>query len=167
MFSVELVPDATIDRAVRDDWERLIVAGLPSSGRNSSPDSRPHVTLAVRDRVEASAVAGVADLLPVPLELGGLLLFGHGRRLVVTRQVVATAALLAVHQEVARILGPPEARYANTGTDRWTPHITLARGVEPGAMPVVLQAIESARGIGEAMGLRVWDAAAKVVTTLR
>lgn len=166
MFSVELLPDSEIELAVRDDWNRLIEAGLPSSGRNPSPSSHPHVTLAARDRVEAAAVAGIAGLLPVPLELGGVLLFGHGRHLVLSRQIVVTAALLAVHREVARTLGPPEARYANTGIDRWTPHVTLASGVRPETLPLVLKAIAAPHMIGAAVGLRVWDASAKVVTTL-
>lgn len=167
MFSVELVTDPAIERSVRLDWERLGAAHLPHAGSNPSPSNRPHVTLAVRDEVRAEELAEIAALLPLPLELGGVLLFGHERRFVVSRQVVVTAALLSFHREVARIVGPPEPRYANTGPDRWTPHVTLARRVSPDQLPQVLGVIGEPRLAGEAVGLRVWDAAAKVVTTLR
>ena len=57
MLSVELVPDAAIEAAVRDDWARLESAGLPNAGRNPSPSNRPHVTLAVRDHLDPTALA--------------------------------------------------------------------------------------------------------------
>ena len=56
MFSVELVPDAAIEAAVRADWDRLRRADLPNSGRNPSPSNRPHVTLAVRDELTVEAI---------------------------------------------------------------------------------------------------------------
>ena len=167
VFSVELVPDDTVDRAVREDWSRLIGAGLPSSGRNPAPSNRPHITVAVRDHVEPAVLADMADLLPLPLELGGVLLFGRSPRLVLTRQVVVGAQLLAFHAAVARRIGPPEPHYANTAPDRWSPHLTLARGLDADRLARALQEVELPQVRGEAVGLRVWDAAAKRITTLR
>ena len=167
MFSVELVPDASAERAVLDDWAALQAAGLPNSGRNPSPSNRPHVTVAVREHVDTDALTGAEDLLPVPLELGGLLLFRHSRNVVVTRHVVVTTELLALHREIAARLGPPGPRYANTGPGRWTPHVTLARSVTPELLPQVLDAIAAPHIVGQATGLRVWDASAKAITTLR
>ena len=166
MFSVELLPDVTVDRAVRDDWERLIAEGLPSSGRHPGSSNRPHLTLAVRSAVDPEVLGEVASGLPVPLELGGVLLFGHGRRFVLARQVVVSAALLEIHRAVASRVGPAEGRYANTSPDRWTPHLTLARGLTAEQVGTALARIEAARVVGEATGLRVWDATAKVVTTI-
>nr|WP_262926865.1 2'-5' RNA ligase family protein [Microbacterium sp. MF43] len=140
---------------------------MPSSGRNPSPSNRPHVTMAVREHLDTTALAGVEDLLPVPLELGGLLLFRHSRTVVVARQVVVTTKLLALHRAIADRLGPPEPRYANTGPDRWTPHVTLVRSVTPELLPRVLDAIAAPHIVGHATGLRVWDASAKAITTLR
>ena len=166
MFSVELLPDARLDAALRGEWLRLIDAGLPSAGRNQAPSNRPHITLAVRERLEVTALTGLADLLPLPVELGGMLLFGRARRFVLTRQVVPSAALLALHAGVAARLGPPEARYANTAPDRWSPHMTLARGLDAEQLALALRVIEHPPLAGEGRALRVWDAAARTITTL-
>lgn len=167
MFSVELVPDAATERAVTDDWAALRAAGLPDAGRNPSPSNRPHITLAVRDHVDPAVLADLADLLPLPIELGGLVLFPHARSVVVARQVVVTTRLLALHATVAERLGPPGPRDLHTAIDRWTPHVTLARRVPAERMGEVLTAIAAPLTRGEGVGLRVWDAEAKVVTTLR
>jgi len=167
VFSVELIPDAELERAVREDWDRLLGADLPSSGRNPAPSNRPHLTLAVRDRVEPSAFAGIAGMLPVPLELGGVVLLGHKDRYVLARHVVVSARLLDVHRAVAAIAGRPEPRYSNTGIGRWTPHITLARGLTAARLATAMRLIKAPNVVGEATGARVWDAEARRVTTIR
>lgn len=166
MFSVELLLDDTAERAVRDDWARLIDAGLPSSGRNPSPTNRPHLTVAVRDDIRLADLHGLAATLPLRIELSGLLVFGGAARAVLTRHVVASAALLEFHREVARRLGPPELRYSNTAPDRWSPHITLARGLDAEQLGRAMRAIAAPFTGGEATGLRLWDASAKTVTAL-
>lgn len=167
MFSVEVTFDAAAEDAVRADWARLIEAALPSSGRNPSPSNRPHVTVAVRDDVDPSVVADVADILPLPLDLSGVLLFGRRGQFVLTRQVVVTQALLDLHRQVAHRLGPPEPRYANTAPDRWSPHVTLARRLDADRLAHALAVIDAPPIAAEAIGLRVWDATAKQITTLR
>ena len=166
MFSVELLPDARLDSALRAEWSRLIDAGLPSAGRHQAPSNRPHVTLAVREGFDVTALAGLADSLPLPIELGGVLLFGRARRFVLTRQVVPSGALMELHAGIAARLGPPEARYANTAPDRWSPHMTLARGLDSEQLALALHVIEHPPLAGEGRALRVWDAAARTVTTL-
>lgn len=166
MLSVELVPDPQIEAVVRDDWARLEAAGLANSGRNPSPSNRPHITVAVRDDLEISSLDGVAAQLPIPLELGGIVLFRHRDRVVVARQVVASAALLRLHLDIADRTGPAGPRYTNTAPDRWTPHVTLARAVPVDRVSEVLRAIAAPPVLGEAVGLRVWNASTKVVTTL-
>ncbi|QIG39833.1 2'-5' RNA ligase family protein [Microbacterium sp. 4R-513] len=166
MFSVELLLDPGSERAVRDEWTRLVEAGLPSAGRQTAPSNRPHVTLAVRERVDASTLSSVADALPLEIELGGMLLFGRDR-FVLARQVIVSAALLELHREIARIVGPPEPHYANTGPDHWTPHVTLARRMSAPQVAQALEALDARPIAGQATGLRVWDATAKTVTTLR
>jgi hypothetical protein len=167
VFSVELTLDEATDRAVRLDWQRLDEAGVRSAGRNPSFSNRPHLTMAVRDAVDPAAFSGAADALPLTIEFGGMLLFGHGPRFVVARQVVVTERLLDLHRRIAEVAGPPEPRYANTAPDRWTPHVTLARRLDANEVPIALRAVEPALASGEASGLRVWDAAAKTVTTFR
>ncbi|HET6300412.1 2'-5' RNA ligase family protein [Microbacterium sp.] len=167
MFSVELVLDPETESTVREDWDRLLAADLPSAGRNPAPSNRPHVTLAVRDDLEPSVFTGVADLLPVTLELGGTLLLGHRDRFILTRHIVVNRALLDVHLAVADLAGPPEPRYSNTLPDRWTPHVTLARGLTATRLATALRLISHRHVVGEATGLRVWNAEERIVTTLR
>jgi 2'-5' RNA ligase len=167
MFSVELLLDPASERAVRDQWASLADAGLPSAAQHTGPSNRPHITLAVRERVDAASLAPLADALPFDLELGGILLFGHHGRFVVTRQVIVSAALLELHRHIAAIAGPPEPPYANTAPDHWTPHVTLARRVAGDQIEGVLAAVGSVPIAGQASGLRVWDAGEKTVTTLR
>lgn len=167
MFSVELLPDAETEDSVRADWDRLLGADLPSSGRNPAPSNRPHVTLAVRDSLEPSAFATVAGLLPIPLELGGILVLGRRDRFILARHVVVTSALLECHRAVSELAGSPEPRYLNTGPDRWTPHVTLARGLTAVRLATALRIIRAPHTVGEATGLRVWNAGDRTVTTLR
>ncbi|MFH8249145.1 2'-5' RNA ligase family protein [Microbacterium sp. B2969] len=166
MFSVELVLDDETEAVVRDDWDRLLAADLPSSGRNPAPSNRPHITLAVRDDLEPSAFSAVTDLLPIPLELGGSLLLGHRDRYILARHVVVTTGLLRVHRAVAEIAGPPEPHYSNTGIDRWTPHITVARGLVAVRVAKALSTVRARNIVGEATGLRVWNAETRTITTL-
>ncbi|WP_194396152.1 2'-5' RNA ligase family protein [Microbacterium atlanticum] len=167
MFSVELLPDEQVDRTVREDWDRLLAADLPSSGRNPAPSNRPHITLAVRDALEPSAFAAVADMLPVAVELGGVVLLGHKNRYVLARHVVVSAPLLAIHRAVAELAGRPEPHYSNTGIDRWTPHMTLARGLTAERLATAMRHITAPHIVGQAVGLRVWDASTRLITTLR
>jgi len=167
VFSVELVLDPETERAVREDWDRLLAADLPSAGRNPAPSNRPHVTLAVRDHLDPSVFAGVASLLPVRIELGGVLLLGHRDRFILTRHIVVNRGLLEVHGAVAELAGTPEPRYSNTLPDRWTPHVTLARGLTATRLATALRLIPHRHIVGEATGLRVWNAEERVVTTLR
>ena len=167
MFSVELIPDAELDRAVRDDWDRLLAADLPSSGRNPAPRASCADGCSVRDRLDPSEFAGIADLLPVALELAGVVLLGHRDRYVLARHVVVSGPLLAIHRVVAEIAGRPEPHYSNTGIDRWTPHITLARGLTAARLATAMREIKAPNIVGQATGARVWDADARRVTTIR
>ncbi|NLP82921.1 2'-5' RNA ligase family protein [Microbacterium sp. CFH 90308] len=167
MFSVELLPDGQIDAAVREEWRRLLDAGLPSAGMHAAPTNRPHVTVAVRDVVDAASLVPLAALLPIPLELGGVVLFGRAERFVLARAVVATEQLLEFHRAVAHTVGAPEARYENTARDRWSPHLTLARRLRSDQVASALRALAMPALQGALDGLRVWDSAAKRVTALR
>jgi len=166
VFSVEILLDPASEADVRDEWARLIEAGLPSAGRQATPSNRPHITLAVRERVDASSLAPVAEDLPFDLDLGGTLLFGRRDSFVLTRQVIVSAALLDVHRRVAAIVGPAEPRYQVTAPDHWTPHVTLARRMSADQVAEALAAVPSHPISARATGLRVWDAAARTVTTL-
>ena len=167
MFSVEVLPDTTTDALMRAEWRRLLDAGLPSAGRHEGESNRPHVTLAVRERVDPATFAPLAAMLPVPLELRGVLLFGRGDRFVLTRAIVVTKQLMELHRAVAFAAGTAEARYTNTEPDAWSPHLTLARRLHADQVSEALRVLELPEIEITAVSLRVWDAAAKRVTMLR
>lgn len=169
MFSVESLPDAGIEASVRADWQRLIDAALPSAGRHPSESNRPHLTLAVRDDLSTEAASELARLggaLPLECRLGGAVVFAAGERFVLARPLIMTAALLRFHARIVDLIGPPPARYAVTATDRWTPHITLARRMTAEQVGRALAVVGAAAVDGELTRLRLWDAEAKVVTPL-
>lgn len=88
--SIELIFDEATDDALRRDWTALAEAGLPSQARHRSPTNRPHVTLAVSERISASVdgeLAEAARSLPMPCRIGAVMVFGR-RSLTVVRLVI-------------------------------------------------------------------------------
>jgi 2'-5' RNA ligase len=164
--SVELLPDAALDDAVRLEWQRLVDAGLPSQARHRGASNRPHVTLAVAHDpwpppVEA-ALAASGGPLSLPLRLGGLLVFAHGARCVIARLVVPSAALLALHARIATAIGEAPGAVPHTAPGAWTPHVTLARGVPVAQLGAVVEALGAVPDlVGSGTGLRRWDGTAR------
>ena len=116
----------------------------------------------VRPELEPFEVDDLVASLPVPLILGGPMLFGSGDRRVLVRSVVPTHALLALHAAVHGRVGPGEdARHTRPG--EWMPHVTLARRLRLADVPVALAAVgDELRG--QVSGMRRWDAASATVT---
>lgn len=112
------------DRAVREIWEALVEAGLPSQGRHRGASNAPHVTVAARPKIpeamREAAAAHIAAHLPAELAVEGLLTF-TGRR----RSVVALGVSLpeVLRRDVEAFRHTWELEPA------WTPHITIARHV--------------------------------------
>ncbi|MCP9985410.1 2'-5' RNA ligase family protein [Streptomyces sudanensis] len=133
MHSVELLPDDATERAVRDVWDRLLRAGLPSQAAHRHPTNRPHLTLATAEVLERGTRARLDEALaalPLPLVLRGTVRF-TGRIHVLAWAVRRDEALLRVHEEVWRALsGAPAAGRLNPLHDPacWNPHVTLGRG---------------------------------------
>lgn len=167
MISVEVLPDPATDALARAAWRRLIDAGLPSAGRHTGESNRPHITVAVRDSPVLDGLSGLADLLPLTLRLGGVLLFPRSRQAVISWQVVVTASLAEFHRRVDAAIGPADERYAHTAPDRWTPHLTMARRVRLADLCAAVEAVDLSPHVGEVTGLRIWDATTRTVTTLR
>ena len=160
MQTVELLLDAATDEAVRSEWLRLADAGLPSQALHTGSTNAPHITLAVSrslpEAVEAS-VAELADALPLPVELGALVVFGS-RRLALARLVLAQPPLLALHQRSAAVLQdcPGVPQYLVPG--RWTPHVTLARGLTPAQVATALETLGQVDVLsGTVTAMRRWD----------
>lgn len=166
--SVELLLDTASEAVVRHQWRALAEAGLASLHRHTGESNAPHVTLAVRQRIPPEldgALAGAVTGLPVPLVLGGLLVFCR-RRCVLARAVVPSRELLdlqsAVHEvlEAAGETTGPSATHLAPGA--WTPHVTLARNLtvdEVGTAVAALGAVADARA--SATAVRRWDALAR------
>lgn len=164
VVSIELLLDAATDAGVRQEWEVLAGAGLPSLASHTAPSNRPHITMLVRTELEPFEAADLVAMLPLPLTLGGPTLFGTGEQRVLVRSVVPTTELLALHAAVHARVGPgDDARHTRPG--EWMPHVTLARRLRLGDLPAAVPLIgDELRG--EVAGIRRWDAASATVTDL-
>jgi hypothetical protein len=158
VHSVELLLDPDTESAVRGVWEDLSQAGLSSP----APTSRPHVTLTVADRIAPDVDAlliGVTRRLPIRCVIGAPMLFGRSP-LTLVRLVVPSIELLAVHAQV-QVLCLPHLRpgpASHTEPGRWTPHITLARRVDPSQLERAIKIRRLGRDTkGNFVGLRRWD----------
>lgn len=163
MQSVELLLDEATDAHVREQWRLLVEADLPSQARHTGATNAPHVTLAVREAVADSAERGlcrVAQRLPLPVRLGAVTVFGR-HRYVLVRLVVADRPLLDLHAAVADVLGP-DGGDPLTAPGRWTPHVTLARGLDADQVARALTALGGSGPVdGAAVVCRRWDPVAR------
>ncbi|WP_460512763.1 2'-5' RNA ligase family protein [Frigoribacterium salinisoli] len=174
MHSIELLLDASTDAAVRDQWQVLRAADLPTQADHQGATNAPHVTLAARPLFDDSAderLGEVLAALPLPVDLGALVVFGAPPRgLVLARLVVVTTALLDLHAHVHDALGAAVGDARHTTPGHWTPHVTLAHRMTPEQLSRALQALDDADGAAlEGATLssgRRWDGTAKVVTPL-
>jgi len=147
VHSLELLLDPASDEAVRDEWRVLSAAGLPSQGDHAGTSNAPHVTLVARPGLDPAADPRLLPLsaaLPLPAELGGLLLFGTPPRgLVLVRPVVVTGELLDLHARVHESLGGT-GDVPHTTPGRWTPHVTLASRLTPDQVARAVDALAAA-----------------------
>jgi hypothetical protein len=158
VHSVELIFDKDTEAAVRQVWAGLAEAGIGGRGLAG----RPHTTLTVAERIDVevdAVLATLADRFPFPCRIGAPLVFGRSK-LVLARLVVPSAELLDVHAEVHRLCLPHlhPGPMANVLPGNWTPHVTMARRVDPDqvgrAMSIVGEQQEMA---GSVVGLRHWN----------
>jgi 2'-5' RNA ligase len=163
VHSIELVFDPGTEAAVRRIWGDLAGAGIPSQ----APASRPHVTLAVAERVDPEVdelLGPVSQQLPLGAAIGAPVLFGRAN-VVFARLVVPTTDLLALHAEVHRLCLPhlTPAPMSNSLPGRWTAHVTLARRVGGAQLGRALHIAGRPPQIdGYFSGLRRWDGNKKV-----
>ncbi|WP_238421572.1 2'-5' RNA ligase family protein [Gordonia sp. 'Campus'] len=164
--SLELILDDPSDQQVRDEWAVLAEAGLPHQGRVASTTNRPHVTLIAASTIDPGADAALtpaAMRLPVDMMLGAPLVFGNGRRSTLARLVVPTTELLSIHTQVDRLAAEFLGRdsspaFAHTQPGRWTPHVTLARRLDPDQLAHALGILDLRAEIaGSFVALRRWD----------
>ena len=164
VHSIELLFDADTEATLRRIWDDLSAADLPSR----IPAGRPHVTLAVAERIEPDVDAllrPVAQRLPLECTVGAPLLFGQSNA-VLARLVVPSADLLALHAEVHRICGPhlvPEP-LPHSLPGQWTAHVTLARRSRgcPTRVRSCGWPVSPSEIYGNLAGLRRWDGSERV-----
>lgn len=161
--AVELTFDRSTEDRVLAEWAVLQDAGLPSLADHTGATNRPHVTLHVRDALAASGEGRLDELvrrLPLPVRVGGVVLFHARRRWVVSRQLVVDRALLDLHDAVTSAVGGGGSPLTLPG--RWVPHVTLARGVRDEQLPAVLGLLADAPAYaGLGLRLRRWDQATR------
>jgi 2'-5' RNA ligase len=158
VHSIELVFDHDTEAMIRRIWADLAGAGIPSQ----APASRPHVTLAVAERIDVDVdelLRPVSKRLPLVAAIGAPVLFGRAN-VVFARLVVPTSELLALHAEVHRLCLPHmvPAPMPNSLPGQWTAHVTLARRVGGGHLGRALRIAGRPSQIdGRFAGLRRWD----------
>jgi 2'-5' RNA ligase len=158
VHSIELVFDHDTEAVIRRIWADLADAGIPSQ----APASRPHVTLAVAERIAVDVdelLSPVSEQLPLVAAIGAPVLFGRAN-VVFARLVVPTTELLALHAEVHRRCLPHivPAPMPNSVPGQWTAHVTLARRVGGGQLGRALRIAGRPSQIdGRFAGLRRWD----------
>jgi 2'-5' RNA ligase len=163
VHSIELVFDPDTEAAIRRIWEGLASAGIPSQ----APASRPHVTLAVAERIDPEVdelLNPIAQRLPLGSAIGAPVLFGRAN-VVCARLVVPTSELLALHAEVHRVCLPHLAPgpMASSVPGQCTGHVTLARRVGGHQLGRALRIAGRPSQIdGRFAGLRRWDGHKKV-----
>ncbi|ARC57584.1 RNA 2',3'-cyclic phosphodiesterase [Frondihabitans sp. 762G35] len=179
MHSLELLLDDATDAHVRTQWSALLEADLPSQARHAGASNAPHVTLLARGSLDAShddELRAAFGALPVPVELGGLVVFGTAARgLVLARLAVAGTRILRLHETVHGIVGAPDGAEGgaqdapHTLPGRWTPHVTLASRLtaeQVGRALVALAGTPDAEGPAHFAAARRWDSTLREVTPL-
>ncbi|OBI57572.1 2'-5' RNA ligase family protein [Mycobacterium sp. E787] len=168
VHSIELVFDPDTEAAIRRIWAGLAGAGIPSQ----APASRPHVTLAVAERIDpdVDALLGpVSGRLPLTATIGAPVLFGRAT-VVFARLVVPTTELLALHAEVHRLCGAhlSPKPMSNSLPGQWTAHVTLARRVGGAQLGRALRIAGRPTQVdGRFAGLRRWDGNKKAEHAIR
>lgn len=179
--SVELLPDAAGDRAVRACWDRLAEAGLPSRLVHQGLSNWPHVTIwesavHVADRPGArrpgapdaalpqpAQLVTVLEHLPVGVNVLGTAVFGRAERGVLVLEL-DPVALRGVHEAVRDLAGGGPGG-AGLSRDRWRPHLTLSRPLGPGQVDEARAVVRAAPPpeVVVLERLRTWDPAANTV----
>ena len=168
--SVEALLDSGSDGQVRAEWDALAAAGLPSQASQLGVSAAPHVTLSVAasvpDFVENRLRAVVKGHLPVHVRLGPLVVMGS-RRFVLARLLVPGAQLLALQTAIAEamVAAPDVPDQVRPG--RWTPHVTLARGLGSRQVGDALAVLGRTRPIdGQIESVRRWNPVSERAWTL-
>ncbi|MFC4066289.1 2'-5' RNA ligase family protein [Actinoplanes subglobosus] len=150
---MELVLDDTLDRAVRELWKILRVAGLRSLDNHRHPSNRPHITLAVAASLESLPVLR----LPVPVRLGPACMLGRA-----LARSADSPELRDLHAEVWTSLDATNPLHA---PEVWAPHVSLALNLPDDQRADALALLAGIPdSFGEAVAIRSYDTVTRTVT---
>lgn len=128
-YAVNLLFDGSLADAVAEHWKRLADAGLS----RSMPDLGypPHVTLAVYDLPQVDVATAALDRVfenvsQIAVRLTHVTTFGAGSG-VLYAAIDPSAELMRLHATTAAAIGEVCRPHYRSGS--WTPHCTLAMGV--------------------------------------
>lgn len=162
--SVELLLGAASESAIRAQWALLGDGGFPSQGRVARDPNRPHITLFVARTIPADVDTILSRRFVLPsfeIRLGGYIVFG-GRQFVLARSVIPSKALLKLHREVFESAVGSSGIPAHIEPGAWTPHVTLARRVDPEQLGGAISLLDKDVIAGECGPIRRWDGDQKV-----
>src|SRR5262245_54574265 len=125
-FAVSLLFNPNVAAAISERWRRLADARLSRSMLDLGYP--PHVTLAVSDHLDATAVAAALDDLlrrvnQIEVTLTGIATFGPDSG-VCYAALAPSPELHRLHVSVLAVVGETCRPHYQAG--RWTPHCTLA-----------------------------------------
>lgn len=170
--ALELVLTPADDAQVRSRWGALEAAGVASLARHRGSTHRPHLTVASSphapgEQVLAAALELWAPLLPLPLEVSGLVLLG-GRRLTIAELVAAPLSARRAQAVLAQ-------QWEGADQRPWVPHVSLAARLTVDDAGAALSALADDRWASPAVeggrtltvrGLRWWDPQAQSVSAV-
>jgi 2'-5' RNA ligase len=164
VHSVELLFDRETDAAIRRVWDGLTGVGVRSMASHQGASNRPHVTLAVAQRMDDAVNEAISPLLrslPLTCTIGAPMIFGRGP-FVLVRLLVPNNELLELQAEVHRACLPHMhgGPLPHTIPGEWTPHVTLARRVAPDQLAAAMSRVGGDL-TGTVSALRHWDGNAK------
>ncbi|WP_330253909.1 2'-5' RNA ligase family protein [Nocardia sp. NBC_00565] len=157
--SVELLLDDAADAEIRRQWQLLADAGIPSLAGKTTETNRPHITVAVARQIWPRIDHALDQLSfrPIPVRLGGLLVFG-ARNPILVRLVVPSEQLIALQRRIFAAVAPCPGIPANLHPDEWTPHVTLAKRVATQYLGEAIHAVARDRDFpATVVGIRRWD----------
>jgi 2'-5' RNA ligase len=129
--ALELFFDPDSEAEIKQVWDRLEAAGLPSLATRTHRRHRPHVTLVVAERIEAARLQDGRDRLAathLDVTLHSPAVFQRSGVLYLS--VVPTLELLSLHQQIhAALADSLIAPWGTYSVGGWVPHCTLAQGL--------------------------------------
>lgn len=131
-YAVELCFDTLTEERIFDVWNAIHEAGISSSALKAS--YRPHISLGVCNRLEASAFESelstfAASIAPFSLSLSSVGIF-PGAEGVVFIGVTVTEQLLNIHSAFHKLFkNHAQEQWAYYAVGNWVPHCTIASGL--------------------------------------